>query len=135
MQRIYYYKIKMITAKNLHLIVSVLIVIPIAVIYGFCPNLVFNVNIDTIDEHSIFKASMGLYLAFSLLWIVGIFDRTYWIAATIANILFMIGMGVGRITSMISDGIPSTIFILGTLGELVLGFYGWYQLIRQKSVE
>ena len=121
------------TAKNLHLIVSILIVIPIAIIYGFYPNLVFNVNIDTIDERSIFKAIMGFYLAFSLLWIGGIFDRTYWKTATIANILFMIGLGVGRIISMIFDGVPSTIFILVTLGELFLGFYGWYQLVRLKS--
>lgn len=125
----------MMTAKNLHLIVSILIVIPIAIIYGFWPNLVFNVNIDTIDERCIFKAIMGFYLAFSLLWIVGIFDKTYWKTATIANILFMIGLGVGRIISMIFDGVLSTIFILGTVGELVLGFYGWYQFVRQKSFE
>ncbi len=78
---------------------------------------------------------MGFYLAFSLLWIVGIFDKSYWKTATIANILFMIGLGVGRIISMIFDGVLSTIFILGTVGELVLGFYGLYQFVRQKSFE
>jgi hypothetical protein len=125
----------MMTAKNLHLIVSVLIVIPIAIIYGFWPNLVFDVNIDTVDEHCILKAIMGFYLAFSVLWIFGIFDRTYWKTATISNILFMIGLGGGRIISMFFDGIPCTIFVLGTIGELVLGLFGWYQLVKQKSFE
>jgi hypothetical protein len=77
---------------------------------------------------------MGLYLAFASLWILGIFKNDYWKTATITNILFMLGLGFGRIISIIFDGIPSTIFILGTIGELVLGFYGWYQLKIFKSI-
>lgn len=114
--------------KNLHLTISILIVIPIAIVYGFWTNVVFNVNIDTVDEHSIYKAIMGFYLAFALLWTIGIFRPIYWKTATVTNILFMFGLGIGRIISIIFDGMPSLIFVLGTTGELVLGFYGWYQL-------
>jgi Domain of unknown function (DUF4345) len=40
----------------------------------------------------------------------------------------MLGLGFGRIISIVVDGIPSTIFIFGTIGELVLGFYALYTL-------
>jgi hypothetical protein len=118
---------KIIVTKNLHLIISTLIVIPVAFVYGFQPNLVINVTINTIDEANILKAIMGLYLGFASLWVVGIFKFTYWRTATISNMLFMLGLGFGRIISIISDGTPSTIFIFGTAGELVLGLYAWYQ--------
>lgn len=117
----------------IHLTISVIIVIPIAIVYGFWTNLVFNVNIDTVDEHSIFKAIMGFYLGFALMSTIGIFRPIYWKTATITNILFMFGLGIGRIISIIFDGIPSTIFILGTFGELIIGFYGLYQLKRQPN--
>ena len=117
--------------KNLHLIISILIVIPAAFVYGFQPNLVLNVAINTIDEHNILKAIMGLYLAFASLWISGIINQKFWKTATISNMLFMLGLGFGRIISIISDGTPSTIFVLGIIGELVLGIYA---LIQLKSI-
>lgn len=117
--------------KNLHLIISILIVIPAAFVYGFQPNLVLNVAINTIDEQNILKAIMGLYLAFASLWISGIINLKFWKTATISNMLFMLGLGFGRIISIISDGTPSTIFVLGIIGELVLGIYA---LIQLKSI-
>lgn len=114
--------------KNIHLIISTLIVIPIGVIYGFCPDLLFDVKINSIDEGNILGAIMGLYLAFAMFWIVGIFKTEYWKSATISMMLFMLGLGFGRIISMIHEGIPSMIFLIGTVGELILGFYALYQL-------
>ena len=63
--------------KFFYVTILVVIVIPIAIVYGFWTNLVFNVNIDTADEHSIFKAIMGFYVAFALLWTIGIFRPIY----------------------------------------------------------
>ena len=114
--------------KNLHVLLSTLIVIPAAFVYGYMPNLVLKVDTNTIDEANILKAIFGLYLAFASLWILGIFNKNYWKTATICNMLFMFGLGFGRIISIIVDGMPSTIFVLGTLGELVLGFYALYQI-------
>ena len=119
--------------KNLHLIISSIIVFPGAIIYGFQSNLLFDAPINTMDQATIFKAIMGLYLAFASLWILGILKKEFYITATITNILFMLGLGFGRIISIIFDGIPSTIFILGTFGELVLGFYGLNQLKKYNS--
>jgi Domain of unknown function (DUF4345) len=117
--------------KNIHLIISILIVIPAAFVYGFKPNLFLDVAINTIDEHNILKAIMGLYIAISSLWILGIVNSNFWKTATISNMLFMLGLGFGRIISIISDGTPSTIFVLGIIGELVLGIYA---LIQLKSI-
>ena len=120
--------------KNLHLIISIFIVIPVALVYGFQPDLLFDVTIKSIDEANIFKAIMGLYLTFSILWILGIFNPNYWYAATIANIIFMLGLAFGRVISLMIDGLPSLIFSMGTIGELILAIFGIYQLIsHQKS--
>jgi hypothetical protein len=114
--------------QNLHLIISTLIVIPAAIVYGFQENLLFDVQINSIDEANMLKAIMGLYLGFASLWILGIINSNFWKTATISNMLFMLGLGFGRIISIVVDGIPSTIFIFGTIGELVLGFYALYTL-------
>lgn len=119
--------------QKLHLIISVGIVFAVAFVYGFQPTLLFEVQISSIDEHNILKAIMGLYFGFSTLWIIGIFKSTFWKTATISNIVFMLGLAIGRIISLFVDGIPSGVFVLGTFGELVLGLYGWYQFKKYNS--
>jgi hypothetical protein len=119
---------KILIIKNLHLIISIMIVFPAAIIYGFKSNLIFNVTINSLDEATIFKAIMGVYLAFSILWCIGIFNVNYWKIATFCNMFFMLGLAFGRIISLLMDGFPTTIFVLGTIGELILGFYAWRQL-------
>jgi hypothetical protein len=115
---------------NIHLIISALIVIPIGLIYGFCPDLLFDVHINSIDEFNIFKAIMGLYLLFAIQWLLGIINQNYWKTATISNILFMLGLSFGRFMSIIFDGIPSKLFVFGTIGELVLGLYVYIAKIK-----
>lgn len=125
--------------KNLHLIISVLIVVPIAFVYGFLPNFIsqslFDVEIVTLDLANIFKAIMGFYLASASLWILGILNLKYWEIATFSNIIFMFGLSIGRMISLISDGIPSAIFLYGTFAEMILAIFGIYQLIKfRKSI-
>jgi hypothetical protein len=121
--------------KNLHLIISVLIVVPVAFVYGIIPDKALPVFLDfkveTTDLNNVFRAIMGLYLAFSCLWIIGIFKSNYWYAATLSNMLFMLGLACGRIVSLLVDGIPSLVFLVGTIGELILVFYGVRQLIKK----
>lgn len=116
--------------KNIHLIISVFVVIPVALIYGFQPDLLFDIHSKTTDENNLLKAIMGLYLSFSMLWILGIVKPIFWKSATISNMLFMFGLAFGRTLSIIFDGIPSTLFILGTVGEFVLGIYAFLQFKR-----
>lgn len=62
---------------KIHLIISVLIVVPVSFLYGFNPSLKFEISPETIDEHNFFKAVMGLYLGFSILWILGVFENRF----------------------------------------------------------
>ena len=98
--------------------------IPVAFIYGFNPSSEFDIHINTVDEHNFFKAIMGLYLAFSTLWILGVFKSKYLKLALVTNIIFMLGLGFGRVLSCFIDGTPNFGYQFGTFAELFLGFYG-----------
>ena len=70
--------------KNLHLIVSLSIVIPTAIIYGL-PSILpeyLNIKVNTVDFSNMLKAIMCLYLGISFVWILGICKTKYWKIAT-----------------------------------------------------
>ncbi len=113
---------------KIHLIISVLIVVPVSVVYGFNPSSEFDIHLNTIDEHNFFKAIMGLYLGFSILWILGVFRVNYLRLALVTNLIFMLGLGLGRLLSLFLDGIPTFGYQFGTVAELFLGFYGLWVL-------
>lgn len=115
-----------------HLIISVLIVVPVAFVYGFNPELSFDIFLETIDEHNFYKAIMGLYLGFSALWILGVFKTKFLKVAIITNIIFMLGLGIGRVLSILIDGMPTSGYIFGTVAELFLGLYGIWVLNKFK---
>jgi len=119
--------------NKIHLIVSVLIVVPTAFIYGFKPDMSFDMFLETIDEHNFYKAIMGLYLGFSSLWILGIFKSSYLNTALISHVVFMLGLGFGRLVSIAFDGMPTVGYSSGTIGELILGGYGIWVLQRLKT--
>ena len=120
---------------KIHLVISVFIVIPVAVIYGFKPELSFDMFLETIDERNFYKAIMGLYLGFSALWILGVFKANYLKTAIITNIIFMFGLACGRVLSILIDGIPTYGYIYGTIGELFLGIYGVWVLNNIRASE
>ena len=112
--------------NKIHLIISVLIVAPVSFVYGFNPDLQFDIHINTIDEHNFFKAIMGLYLGFSIIWLFGIFKTNYLKIALVSNMIFMLGLGSGRVLSLIVDGTPTFGYLFGTFAELFLGVYGFW---------
>ena len=117
--------------QNLHFYISIPIVIAVALVYGFQPNLIFDIQPNSIDEHNVYKAIMGIYLAFASFWSLALIQKNYWKAATISNILFMLGLALGRLISFAVDGIPSSLLLFGCFGELALAFYGYYLLKNQ----
>ncbi|WP_452598045.1 DUF4345 domain-containing protein [Pontimicrobium sp. MEBiC01747] len=116
--------------NKIHLIISLLIVVPVAFVYGFNPDLSFDMQLETIDEHNFYKAIMGLYLGCSTLWCLGLFKATYFKTAITTNIVFMLGLGFGRVVSILLDGIPTFGYVFGTAAELFLGIYGLWVLKR-----
>tara|TARA_R110002096_G_C14210140_1_gene689872 strand:- start:140 stop:529 length:390 start_codon:yes stop_codon:yes gene_type:complete len=127
------FKTKQDFIHKIHLIISVLIVVPVSFVYGFNPSSEFDIQLQTIDEHNFFKAIMGLYLGFSALWILGIFKHQYLKIALITNIIFMLGLGFGRVLSLFMDGNPTFGYQFGTFAELFLGFYGVWVLGKTQT--
>jgi len=118
---------------KIHLIISVLIVVPVSFVYGFNPSSQFDIQLQTIDEHNLFKAIMGLYLGFSAIWVLGIFKNQYLKTAILTNIIFMLGLGFGRLLSLFLDGTPTFGYQFGTFAELFLGFYGVWVLTNKNT--
>ena len=120
--------------KHFHLIISLAIVIPTAIIYGSSSILpkFLNIQVNTNDFSNMLKAIMCLYLGISLVWILGIFKPEYWKRATQLSVLFMLTLATGRVLSMVSDGLPTGGYVFGVIAELVIGLYSIYQLRRYK---
>ena len=118
---------------KIHLIISVIIVIPVAFMYAFYPEYSFELFPKTVDEHNFYKAIMGLYLGFSILWFMGIINNKYLKTALISHVIFMLGLGFGRLLSIIIDGLPTSGYIFGTFAELGLGAYGLWVLSRHRK--
>jgi hypothetical protein len=114
--------------QNLHFYISIPVVFVAALVYGFQPDLLFEIQPNSTDENNLFKAIMGLYLAFAGFWCYALYNPSYWRSATLSNALFMFGLAFGRAISLLTDGIPSLLFLFGFLGEFVLAIYGSYLL-------
>ncbi|WGD35835.1 DUF4345 domain-containing protein [Olleya sp. YS] len=118
--------------NKIHLVISVCIVVPVSLVYGFNPSSQFDIHLNTIDEHNFFKAIMGLYLGVSVLWVLGIFKANYLKIALITNMIFMLGLGFGRLLSLVLDGVPTFGYKFGTFAELFLGFYGLWVINKKE---
>jgi hypothetical protein len=122
--------------KNLHLVISIVIIVPVALTYGLLPcgflENIFHIKFENIELSGIFRALMGLYIAMTIFWTVGIFKHGFWIAATLSNVLFMSGLAFGRLVSILFDGIPSPVFLVGLIGEMLLAAWGIFNLRKYK---
>jgi len=76
---------------------------------------------------------MGLYLGFSVIWVLGVLKSDYLKTALITNVVFMLGLGFGRVISIILDGMPTSGYVFGTVAELFLGGYGLWVLKNYKA--
>ncbi|WP_422092084.1 DUF4345 domain-containing protein [Tenacibaculum ovolyticum] len=121
--------------KNLHLLISILIVLPTGMIYG-SPSILpeqLDIQVNTIDLANMLKANMCLYIGISAIWILGVWKTEYWKRATELNILFMLTLATGRGLSMIIDGFPTGGYIFGIIAEFALGIYSIYQLKKYNT--
>ena len=121
--------------KNLHLLISISIVLPTGIIYG-SPSILpeqLDIEINTIDLANMLKANMCLYIGISVIWILGVWKTEYWKRATELNILFMLTLATGRGLSMIMEGLPTGGYIFGIIAEFALGIYSIYQLKKYST--
>jgi hypothetical protein len=115
-------------SKNLHLLVSVFLLVPVALVYGLLPDKLlpelFDFTVTTTDQSNMFRGLMGLYLGLGIFWAIGIMKPNLWLAATMTNVFFMGGLATGRLLSCLIDGTPGIALLIGLFVEVLLAFWG-----------
>ena len=109
---------------------------PIALSYGAEPYssvpFLFDFPVDGVNAAHIFRAVMGLYLAQALFWIAGALKPTLTTAALWSVTVFMWGLALGRLLSLILDGAPKPILVVYLFLEIAFGVIGCI-LLRGQS--
>jgi len=82
------------------------------------------VSFDRTDQVHIFRAIMGLYLGMVGFWYFSASRPEYSRAAVLSAVLFMLGLALGRIISMVVDGMPSPFLTAATFVEIGAGIWG-----------
>ena len=124
--------------ESFFLIFSAVGVFPVALAYGAYPSislpLLYDIEITNNNLASVFRALMGLYIAFNIFWFIGALNQLLRISALWSLFIFYTGAGAGRVLSIAFDGMPDTIFIIYLILE-ILGSATAYWLVRgmQKS--
>jgi len=93
---------------------------------------IFDFQVENLELKNIFRATMGLYIAFGIYWTIGIKHSKHWAAATLSNVIFMGGLFFGRLVSTILDGV-SLQYTIGMFLELLMALWGIYNLRNQKT--
>ena len=123
--------------KKLFLLVAGVFLIPVALSYGIDPAatlpMIMNVTVEGTDEIHIFRALMGLYLGMVAFCIIAAFTPAWQHVAVIWAVFFAYSLAIGRILSLIVDGIPSPMLLFYLAVELVVGTWGLILLTRERS--
>ena len=105
-------------------------VFPVALTYGVNPQVtlayLYDIEVNSINLSNIFRAIMGLYIALNVFWVIGAFKNTLLLPAMWSLTIFMTGIGLGRLLSLIIDGTPYPAFILYMLLELIFAIFGFF---------
>jgi hypothetical protein len=111
----------------------------IALSYGVAPVEILpkllNITVNGTDLTHIFRAIMGLYMGMIVLWVLGSFQANLTRAAVIAEIVFMIGLFLGRVLSIIVDGVPSILLVLYAILEITMGLWGVLVLKKLSTTQ
>jgi hypothetical protein len=120
--------------SRFYLLFSAVGLFVIAVSYGVAPAevlpRVLDLSVEGTDLTHIFRAIMGLYLGMIVLWVLGAFRSELTRAAVTAEVVFMFGLALGRVASIVVDGVPSTLLVSYTILEIAMG--SWGLLILKK---
>lgn len=121
--------------RQVFLIIIAIGLLPIALSYGLIPqksmSYLYDISISDINSVHIFRAVMCLYLALALFWIIGAIKVQVRQAALYSLIVFMFGLAIGRILSLIIDGMPH--WLLGVYLVLEISFGSLGMLLLNKS--
>jgi hypothetical protein len=120
--------------KQIYLLASAGVIAAVALAYGLAPAAsmpyLFGIPVPTPNGTHVFRAMAGLYLATAALWVAGAVRPSLWRTAVVSEVVFMLGLAMGRIVSIAVDGVPHWLFVAGAIVEVVLGLVGILLLRR-----
>lgn len=123
-----------VSVARLYLLASAIGLIPIALSYGIAPAEVLprllDISVASRDLTHIFRAIMGLYLAFVAMWLLGAWKPHWMRTAILLEVLFMGGLAAGRALSFVMDGVPSPMLTFYLAAEAVSAVIGVILLRR-----
>ncbi len=109
--------------------------LPIALSYGVAPQqsvpVLLGIPVEQVNLAHVFRAIMGLYLANALFWMLAVFRPQLRAAALWVLMLFMGGLALGRVLSLVTDGMPSLILLFYLGAELVFASAALLLLMRK----
>jgi uncharacterized protein DUF4345 len=124
---------------KLFLLVAGVFLIPVALSYGVVPAATLpkfmNVTVEGTDQTHIFRALGCLYLGMSTFCIIAAFTPEWRHVAVIWAVFFAYSLAIGRILSLISDGMPSPMLLFYLVVELVVGTWGLFVLSQKQAAE
>ncbi len=77
---------------------------------------------------------MGLYLALVIYWLMGAFGSQLLAQSALQSlVVFMLGLGIGRVVSIAIDGMPHWLLVVYLLLEIGFGAVGLILLRSSKQ--
>ena len=125
----------MIKKESFFLVFVAIGVFSVSLGYGFLPSLtmpfLYDIEVTNTNLLNILRAISGLYIALVTFWILGAYNSNLQLPALWSLTIFMIGLALGRVVSILIDGLPSPIFIFYLFIEIIFGLIG-YALLKRK---
>lgn len=110
--------------RGLFLLVMGLGLVPVALSYGVVPEislpLLYGFSDPDLPTQHILRALMGLYLGMICFWLAGVLRPNLRIAALWNVFVFVTGIALGRVLSLVLDGWPGPLLIFYLIAEIVL---------------
>jgi hypothetical protein len=91
-----------------------------------------NITVEGTDQTHIFRALGCLYLGMSTFCIIAAFTPEWRHVAVVWAVFFAYSLAIGRILSLIVDGMPSPMLLFYLAVELAVGMWGLFVLARER---
>ena len=113
---------------------------PVALSYGLLPErslpLLYGITDPDLPTRHVFRAVMGLYLGMICFWLAGALRPDLRVAALWTVFVFVTGIALGRVLSLVLDGWPTPLLVFFLIAEIGLAGGSWCLIVKaqhQKS--
>ena len=87
-------------------------------------------NVSVIND---IRAGSALILAVAIISLVGAFSKSMRYTAAVMSFVLFLALGIGRLLSILQDGMPVDGLVKATILEFVLGLVGLLLFTKHKS--